>query len=227
MKIARSVALISCLVCASAAAQPPSTIDGRSNWQHVVRLKPGTEIVLEVHGLTPVSRHFLSADDSELVVLDLTDPALPKEVRRTLRELAVKHPRFLDPGGRVRTRHGRVHVTAEGVFVRDQKVAQLEDVFDRIARRDVVMVATPRKRHGSARGALVGAAAGFVGGWFFARLPLRFAYSGNPLWLVAMIGLPIAGAVLGYEAETRTTQTIIYRASGAEQAPSGRLRLNQ
>jgi hypothetical protein len=186
-----------------------------SDWEGVVRLKPGTEIVLELQGLPPVSRHFLSADDSELVVLDLTDPALPKAVRRTLREIAVKNPRFLDPDGRVRTSQGRVRVSAKGVFLRDEMVAELADVFDRIARPDVVMIATPPRKRGSALGAVLGATAGFVGGWFFARLPLRYVYSGNPLWLVAMVALPIAGAALGYEAETDVTQRIIYRASGS------------
>ena len=128
-----------------AAAQPNEPAD--PSWSRVRKLKPGTEVTVTVKGTQPGKRYFLGADEAGLTVLNLTEPTLPAAARDTLLELASLNPeRFVDAQkGGTFLLHKNVRVVSGDVFVADQKVANLGQVVERIARTDVVEVAIPRR----------------------------------------------------------------------------------
>jgi hypothetical protein len=99
------------------------------------------------------------------------------------------------------------------------KTPGLSDVLQRLPRQDVVAIKTAPRRHGSKIGAAIGAAGGFVLGYAAA---VHLAYKQcngscsdeKAFMALSLVGLPIAGGWLGYQASSRTTQDVIYRAPG-------------
>jgi hypothetical protein len=199
------------------ATNPRPTDQDSSNWHRVSRLSPATEILVEVRGTSVAVRHFVGADDAELVVLDLAGPRLTENVRRILLDIASTHRDvLLKPAPGVRFVQHNVTLASEGVFLGDRKLADVDDVVERLPRTSVVAIMTPPKRRGSLVGAAIGATGGFVLGYASA---VRLAYKQcggscsdeRALMGLSVVGLPIAGALLGYQANPRVTQEIIYR----------------
>ena len=121
--------------------QQRGTLAAESSWSRVPKVKPGSEIVLTVKGSQSERRFFVQADASELTVLNLTDPALPGAAKLALRDIASRHPDyFATPGRSGSFRTVAVRVESGGVFVGDQKVADLGQIVERIARTDVVEI---------------------------------------------------------------------------------------
>lgn len=192
--------------------------DRSTDWSRVTRLASGTTIVVEFRGGPAASRVFVHADASELIVLDLADSRLPRAAQRVLQEMAANHPDYLvEVFSGLRFDRADVHVGPDGVFLAERKVAALSDVLERVPRKDVVVIKTPPRRRGSLIGAAIGAAGGFVLGYASA---VRLAYKQcngscsdeQALMALSLVGLPIAGGWLGYQANSRTTEDVIYRA---------------
>jgi hypothetical protein len=112
---------------------------------------------------------------------------------------------------------------ASRIFVRADefelivKVPELSNVLQRLPRQDIVTVKTPPRRRGSVIGAAIGAAGGFVLGYAAAAHLAYKQCNGScseekALMALSLVGLPIAGGWLGYQADSRTTQDVIYRA---------------
>jgi len=147
------------------AATTVQTENRSTSWSRVTGLAPETKIVVEVRGAAAVTRTFVRADESELIV----------------------------------------------------KAPESPDVLQRFPRQDIVTIKTPPRRHGSKIGAAIGAAGGFVLGYAAA---VNLAYKQcngscsdeKALMAVSLVGLPIAGGWLGYQANPRTTEDVIYRA---------------
>ncbi len=206
------------LVAADANVASATQSESRSkDWSRVTRLAPGRKIVVEVQDGGAASHVFVRADDFELVVLNLSDPPLDAAVRRILQEVASTHPEyFVQVFAGLRFVQGDVHVAPDGVFLRDRKVAEVSDVVRRIPRPDVTAVKTPPQRRGSLIGAAIGAAGGFVLG-LRSAMYFRYKQCGGScgdeqaLMALSLVGFPIAGALLGYQANPRMTQEVIYR----------------
>ena len=116
----------------------------RSDWSRVRKLAPGTEIVVTVNGSSPAQRYFVAAEESDLTVLNVTEPTLPANVGDVLRDVASNHPEYLLA---VRQRGmfvlpKDVRMVPDGVFVADRKVADLRQVVESIARTDIVEIAS-------------------------------------------------------------------------------------
>jgi hypothetical protein len=106
------------------------------------RGSPGRELQVSVKGAPPVRRYFLQADESALILLNVSDPALSRRVSRAVRTLASAHPTyFAGPERRGQFLDSGVLVQREGVFLADQKIAGLEEIVERIPRPDVVSLA--------------------------------------------------------------------------------------
>lgn len=96
------------------------------------------------------------------------------------------------------------------------KAPESPDVLQRFSRQDIVAIKAPPRRHGSKIGAAIGAAGGFVLGYAAA---VNLAYKQcngscsdeKALMALSLVGLPIAGGWLGYQAKSRTTEDVIYR----------------
>jgi hypothetical protein len=135
MKLALSLTLIACLV----ASARPVTAQAR-----VRKLATGTEIL--VFKDAPAGRRYvvLADDESELTVLNVTDPRLPRAARDVLRALAAHHPSYFAVADKHESFvNGTVRVAPDGVFVADRKVVDLGQVIEHIARADVAGIAGP------------------------------------------------------------------------------------
>jgi len=193
------------------------TVDQRWNWRRVSGLAPGREILFEGRGGPAALRVFVKADESELIVLDLAGPPLDPKVRRVLREIASTHPEyFLRVFAGLRFVQDNVRLAPDGLFLADRKVAEISDVVKRIPRPEIVVSTTPPQRRGSLIGTAIGAGGGFVLG-FVSALHLAYKQCNGScsdekaLMGLSLVGLPIAGGMLGYRANPRTTQDVIYR----------------
>ena len=188
-------------------------------WSRVRRLAPGTEIRVTIRGSQAANVYFVSADDSGLTGLDLTDPALPVASARVLRDIASQHPEYIGSaakGGTVLV--NSVRLTPAGVFVADRKVADLQHLVATSARQEIVEINTRQKGRGiwGHLGPLGGYFAGAIAGGYVAGFACRAAVGRDRCdtgpFLTGMLVGGIAGAGYGFQAAHRETQDVIYRA---------------
>src|SRR5262245_46105017 len=216
MKRTVSVMLIACVVAlpltGCAARRGPRVVgetsggrvESESDWSRVSRLQPAAEITVALNGAPPASRYFVTANDSALVVLNLTTPALSSSTARTLRDMAAQHPDHIVPALSTGAfRQGDVTIGRDGVFVSDRKVAELGQILETIPRGDVNEIWGPVIARGSVPGTLIGGWLGFAVG----AVP---ALGGAPAelgWLIAL-GSTAAGGYLGFRSSSHETHGI-------------------
>jgi hypothetical protein len=197
-------------------AQVVRTVNPSSGWSRVCRITPGTPIVIRTRDAPSTTVTFVQADEWELTVLAAA--ALPPKVQRALREASKRSQSLrsvFDDGARII--EGAVEIRRDGIFLADRKVAETGEVVRRIPPREVVAIETPPARRGSVIGAALGAAAGFAVGfrlatYFANRQCNRGCSDEQALMGLSLVGLPVAGGVLGYASESRTTSRVIYAA---------------
>jgi len=112
---------------------------------------------------------------------------------------------------------GSVRLARNGVFVMDQKVADLDQLIEAIAMKDVQQVTSAGRTGGSASWAAAGAAAGIALG-LMSTVRIVFSPCGGScsdekaLIGLSLVGLPVLGGVLGYKAGGHDVERIFYRA---------------
>jgi hypothetical protein len=205
----------------------PQKPSADSDWSRARKLKPGTAIVL-VDTSSPAQprsvqdrRHVIQTDDSSITVLNLTHIVLPPQVRGSLRDLAEHRPEWFLAAERGRgfLLQDGVRIGPAGVLFAGRKVADLQQVLDRIAREDVLSIAMRRKR---TRGSEAQMVQGAVGGFLLTMVGASGGGTGpnfctdhpNGCWPVIGIG-SIAGAGLAYIAGNGRTfidDVVVYRA---------------
>jgi hypothetical protein len=199
------------------AGQQPGT-SPKTDWSRVRTLAPGTTLTVTVQGSQPSTRHFLLADQSELTLLNLTDPTLPASAIRVLVDTASHHPEYFGAAqaGDSFVLDKNMRMGPDGVVVGDRKVADLGAVVERVMRSEVREVSSRGRTGGSVVGATVGAAGGLLLGGLLA-LNLAYKQCGGScndekaLIGLSLIGLPIASGVLGHRAFGRKTTDVIYK----------------
>jgi hypothetical protein len=188
-----------------------------ADWSRVRKLEPGMEIMVTANGSQSGKRYVLSADDSGITVLTLTDPALPAAAREVLRDLASRNPaHFTDAqkGGTLLL-DKNVRLQSVGVFVGDQKIADFGQIMTRIARTDVAQIKIERAKGRPGTGALLGLAGGIgLGVWAVNNVscPGESNFSscmGTRLGLIPLLGA-LGGAIVGGYAWQHKTEEIIY-----------------
>lgn len=190
-----------------------------SHWARVTKLAPGTAVTLTVRELPPRKRYVVRADEDNLTVLDLTNPAISPVAQSVLLDVASHHPEDVAAAqtGNTFVLDKNVRMGPDGVFVADRKVADLGQVIETIMQSDVREI----RRSGRTGGSVVGAVAGATGGLLLGRLVaanLVYKQCGGScddetlLIGLSLIGLPITGGLLGYHAAGRQTEDVIYRA---------------
>jgi hypothetical protein len=105
-----------------------------SMWKRVERFDPGTRVKITVEGSEPEERYFVQLSDSEVVVLNLTAPNLPK---RQLLNMAIDNPAWIAGASKTTYRDNNLRVGPDGLFVKNKKVAELSQVVERIPRARV------------------------------------------------------------------------------------------
>ena len=79
----------------------------------------------------------MQLNEANVVVLNLSAPDLPK---RQLLNMAVDNPAWIAGTGKTTYRDNSLRVGPDGVFVRDKKVAELNQVVEWIPRAKVTAV---------------------------------------------------------------------------------------
>jgi hypothetical protein len=192
-------------------AADPQSDTADPNWSRVRTIVPGADIIVTLKGTPPATRYFVAADGSSLTVLNLTDPALPRTVTHRLRSVASNHPgyftaekiAFVDVDREIR-------VGPDGVFVAARRIADLEQIVERIASDHVVEISSPVRTRGSVELAVTGVVAGSLVG-FLVSLDAGGTH-GDPLRKTAILWLPVAAGLLGYHAFHHKVGGVIYRA---------------
>jgi len=135
--------LIALLVAppASAGQKQGKPID----WQKTQTLRPGTEIVLTVTGGQPTKVRLLFADEATLVTLKPTARQLPGGVERLLFSVSSQWPGIFNTGATYSSE--RLRVSQDGIFDRDQKLADLADVVQQTPRAGVQQIAEAPHSH--------------------------------------------------------------------------------
>jgi hypothetical protein len=163
--IARSVARESARLAARITQAEQPVVE--SSWARVRALRPGAQILLTTVGSLPGERYLLSAEESGLTVLNLTDPAISEEAGVTLAAAARRHPAYFVMARAAVTQrlNDRVSVGPNGVFVDERRMVALDDIVERVERDRVAEI---REMHpgavsrGMAWGMLGGGVAGVV-----------------------------------------------------------------
>ena len=117
-------------------------------------------------------------------------------------------------------------LAASRIFVKaddSELIVRDLDVLQRIPRPDIVAITMPPQRRGSLIGAAIGAGGGFILGFASA---VHFAYKQcngscsdeKAFMALSLVGFPVAGGLLGYQVNARTTQRVIYRAPTPQSA---------
>jgi hypothetical protein len=189
-------------------------------WLRVRALEPGIEIILTVCGSPPGKRYVVSADESRLTVLNVTDPAIPPAVAGVLIDTTWDHPDDFGKaqrGGTFRlNRH--VRLAPDGVFMDDRRVVELGQVVEQVERGDVAEISEVARatRRGVKWGSLIGTGAGLTIGLLI-QIPYCRQHScdsqgGLITPLITMLSAGIGtglGALIGAGYRTRD---VIYRA---------------
>ena len=164
--IARAVARESARIAAQSAAGDATRQVGTlkdSAWSRVRRIAPGAEVTVTVRGSQGAKRYFVVANQSELTVLNLNHDQVPRAGADALRRTVASHPEiFIGTGPLGTFVDGAVRVTPDGVFRGDQKVADLTEIVERLARADVIDVATDQFHYKGLVITLAAVAAGLI-----------------------------------------------------------------
>jgi hypothetical protein len=125
-----------------AVARRPTRVPVAGAWSDVIDLAPGQPIDVTLTGGPAVTRHFVLADHSSVVVLNLTGAFLSPGIARVLLSRTAVRPDDVAAtlAGRELTIVEHVHLGPRGVFADDRKIADLNDVVERILRTDVVEI---------------------------------------------------------------------------------------
>lgn len=150
-RAALSLTLIAALVGSPlpvAAAGEQAGRPANPDWARLRKLAPGAEITVTVRGSQPAKWHFVAADDAEVTLLDLTEPALPKAAKSVLLDIARNQPEYLAraQGSDSFVEKG-VRVGPDGVFVASRKVADMIQLVERFTRDDIALVVVSRGRN--------------------------------------------------------------------------------
>jgi hypothetical protein len=179
-----------------------------ADWARVSQLAPASEILVTMPGSPPRRRHFVAADGSSLIALDLGSAALPAEAARALRDLAATNAAQLiavQKGGAIQ--QGRIRIGREGVFVDERRIAALDEVLETTARTSVRQVEGPVVAQGAVGASVLGAFLGFSVG----VVPALGGASEGVAWLL-LAGSIAAGGYLGHYWSRHTTDGLVYRA---------------
>ncbi len=103
-------------------------------WKRVQRLDPGSKVKVTVEGARPAERYFVQLNSTDLVVLNLTAPEVPKT---RLIEMTRDNPEWMANAGTAIYRDNSIRIGPDGVFNKDRKVCELATVLERIPRAKV------------------------------------------------------------------------------------------
>ena len=188
---------------------PPVTAQGRSDlsWARVQRIKAGRTATVTVRDSPPVPRIVIGATADHLMVLNFSNPGLPRPVKAALLDLGRRGMQdFVNmQSGSIFKATSGVRIGLDGLFVNDIKVADLAEVVERIERVDVRLITISRRSRWSAVGAVVGGTVGVC-------LGVLMAYGAGISPALSLLGVPGATSLVGYAVSGGNVVDRIYQA---------------
>lgn len=146
-RLVKSIAVVTLFLGVPAFAGAHTTLDGlpfplslsadQTMWKRVQRFDVGTRVKVTVGTAPAVERYFVLLSDTEVVVLNLSAENLPK---RRLLGMATDNPSWIAGTAKTTYRDSDLRIGPEGVFLKDQKVAELGQVVERIPRDRVTSI---------------------------------------------------------------------------------------
>jgi hypothetical protein len=134
MKSALVLALIASLTMPSASLAAPQT----ATLSDVLSLTPGTEVTLWTSRSGGDRRYFIRADDDAIALLNLSDSKMPSSVAKLLRRQITEHPEYFPmPAGTTIALDNQASLGTSGLVVAGRKIAEYDQVVERIPRIDV------------------------------------------------------------------------------------------
>jgi hypothetical protein len=123
---------------------PAQNVKPSLDWSRISKLPPGTVIIIGWPASTVTKLDVLSANDDELIGLDLSDSALPAQAAKQLRKAARVHADYFlrAPPGTILVFDNEFYLKSSEIFLDGQKVADLHQILRRIPRADVERDAT-------------------------------------------------------------------------------------
>jgi hypothetical protein len=121
------------------ATTPQASQPSFDSWHN---LTAGAEVLLTIRteSSDAILRTYVSAEESRVTFLDLTDPELSPETAQVLRVMARSHPDYLSQARQRTSHYGAMRVGPDGIFLGSQKVATLDRVVQEIERDQIVAV---------------------------------------------------------------------------------------
>src|SRR5262245_764238 len=177
-------------------------------WSRVDELPPGVQIEVATTSAPLRARIFVSANASEVTVLNLEDRSLPPTALDALRDMATRHPEyFVAMQGASSFEQDGVRLGRDGLFIADRRIAAFAQVVETLPRETVGEIRGPVVARGSILGTVLGAWLGFSVG----VLPgLGGADAGVARALLA--GSVTLGGWLGHRWSHHTIEGVVYRA---------------
>jgi len=212
-----SLVVAACLMASPlagcATARGPRRIDvdvpgAPAGWSRVREVTRAAQIEVTIRGSQPEARYFVMADDSRLVVLNLSNLQIPAASIRALRTIAAQRPEHfaaLQPAETIAREN--VRIGREGLFVADRKIADRDQVVQAISRDVVTEIRGPVVARGSVFGTVIGGFLGFAVG----AVPALGGASESAAGL-ALVGSVLVGSTLGFRSSSHETDGVVYRA---------------
>src|SRR2546427_12395994 len=104
---------------------PPGIAPAAASATAKERFDPGRRVLVTVSSAAPAERYFVQSDDVEVVVLNLSAGNLPK---RQLLNMAIDNPAWMAGTSKATYKDNSLRIGPMGVFVKDMKVAELNEV---------------------------------------------------------------------------------------------------
>ena len=135
MKSALALTLIVTLMTPSMSLASTETLQ---SWSKAHNWEPGSEVTVRMASSDLRRRYFISTDDTGMMLLNVSDVALPPGVASSMRQVIVKHPDYFPLRDGITVKFDdRASLATDGLFAAGQKVAEYDQVIERISRSDV------------------------------------------------------------------------------------------
>ena len=196
-----------------ATAHGPSRVDDRVMsptwpWSRVAELRPGVGIALSTTRTPLHARIFVSADASEVTVLNLGVPSLGPAAIHALRDMATRHPEYFGLTQASRSfEQDHVRLGRDGLFVAGRRVAEFAEVVETFNRQAVAEIRGPVVARGSVPGTIIGGWLGFSLG----VVPGLGGANAGLAW-TSLAGAATLGGWLGNRWSTHAVDGVVYRA---------------
>ena len=205
------VGVLTASLTGCATARGPLIVDDDASawpWSRVAELRSGAQITVVTPSTPERVRVFVSADATEVTVLNVDVLALPPAAIAALRNMATRHPEYfaaIKAGGSFE--RDRVRLGRDGLFVAGRRIADYAQVVETLPREVIREIRGPVVARGSVAGTILGGWLGFCVGVVPGLGGAKAGVAG-----LSLVGGVSLGGWLGNRLSSHTVEDVVYRA---------------